>query len=1267
MAKRLRILHLSDLHVGKEAAADHWRVERVMGDAWAANLREIAAEGAIDLVCFTGDLAQRGKPEEYHRVRYVIDAVLQSVNCPRERFFCVPGNHDIDRDIAPDAWSALRALQWQDPQGLSRWMVGGPPPFRCNAGWRDDIVRRQQAYRDFLVAADLAHLLPQQSPHGLLGYRRTLDVGAGAPLHIVGFDSAWLAGDDNDARKLRLGDDQIGRLLTGADSKALAGWRIGLIHHPLTDLADERDAQRLLGECGLDLLLHGHQHDPVIERRSDPQAGLSILAAGCLYEHQRYPNGLLVVDVDLPVAQPLRLHQVWARRWSHRRAEWIDDNELYRGTRNGRLRLAADNSVAFAVAPGELIGRDTELETLRAALLPKPATGVVPRPTAICCAIDGMPGVGKTRLAEQFISDHWLRVYPPPQDTLRGEAVVRLVLPPGAAPSDVRNAGTLRRDLADRLRLPGTGDELPAALRHGPGGHPRLLLIENVDSVAQAEQVAALVFGLPGCPVLVTARVRQWSGAGWKRVDVKPLRLDHAVALLRSEAAAAGDGACIPSVGQAEQLANTLGCLPLALHIAASHMSLGMTPDEFLNELRATGLDLAPAQPGDHGLQVDRARAILRSSFDLSWQAWCAGAGARAEWQQALVALAHGPADGVGESLGAAITELSAAQYGLCLVAAGRLSLLEWVWTGDADTRERRVRLHPLIAEFLRARPQPAAETVWARMGAWFAPRVSEADADAMGKSRREVQSEIGSLSLWLGRTRLTEAAFNIVTAANYAVASGPYGAWLACFAACVLQAGETQRGFDLMWAVTRLAQESGDPQLALETAVLSSELAKRLENEHLYAVAQGQIADILEARGELEAALRIRWEEQMPVYERLGDVRSRAITYGQIADILRLRGELEEALRIRREEQIPVFERLGDVRSRASAQGKIADILWSRGELEAALRIRREEELPVYERLGDMRERATTHGKIADILQVQGKLEEALRIRWEEQMPVYELLGDVRSRANTQGKIADILQLRGELEAALRIRREEELPVYERLGEVLALAITKSKIADILEAWGELEEALRIRREEALPVYERLGDARSWAITQGKIADILSARGELEEALRIRQEEQMPVFARVGAVQELAVAQGRIADILEARGELEAGLRIRREEELPVYERLGDVRSWAITQGKIAEILSVRGELEEALRIVREEELPVYERLGDVRSLLVGRTNLAMALAKRGRPEDGPEILTLLQQALTEAERLRLPEANSIRSLIARNSRDGDDGTSVA
>jgi predicted phosphodiesterase len=449
VAKRLRILHLSDLHIGKEHGDGLWRVERVMGEAWDRNLAEIRRDGPIDFVCFTGDLAQSGKPEQYADALKLVDAVLHSLDCPRDRFFCVPGNHDVDRSIARDAWDKLRELQWHDPQGLSRWMAGGKAPFGCDDAWRDAAIDRQRAYCEFLKAVGLPHLLPGQfdNPHPRLGYRRTLDLGFGAPLHIIGFDSAWLAGDDGDAGKLRLTDDQIGRLMTGDDGRRLPGWSIGLIHHPLTDLADARDAQRLLGEYGLGLLLHGHQHDPVIERWSDPQTALPIFAAGCLYEHPRYPNGLLVIDIDLSEAERLRPRQAWARKWSHRRSEWIDDDELYRGTRNGRLRLIPDDPAHFTPTPGDFIGRKKELEALCDAMLSS-ARGETAVATVICCAIDGMPGVGKTRLAEEFITRHWLKECPPPPDTPVGACVLRLVLAAGDDAAQTRSADTLLRDLA---------------------------------------------------------------------------------------------------------------------------------------------------------------------------------------------------------------------------------------------------------------------------------------------------------------------------------------------------------------------------------------------------------------------------------------------------------------------------------------------------------------------------------------------------------------------------------------------------------------------------------------------------------------------------------------------------------------------------------------------------------------------------------------------------------------------------------------------------
>mgnify|MGYP000441951378 CR=1 FL=1 len=392
-------------------------------------------------------------------------------------------------------------------------------------------------------------------------------------------------------------------------------------------------------------------------------------------------------------------------------------------------------------------------------------------------------------------------------------------------------------------------------------------------------------------------------------------------------------------------------------------------------------------------------------------------------------------------------------------------------------------------------------------------------------------------------------------------------------------------------------------------------------------AESKGGVADILQARGDLDEALRILREELLPVFERLGDVRSRAVTMGKVADILQARGDLDEALRIHREELLPVFERLGDVRARALTMGRVADILQARGDFDEALRILREEELPVYERLGDVRARAVTMGKVADILQARGDLDEALRILREELLPVFERLGDVRSRAVTMGKVADILHDRGSLDEALRIRREEELPVFERLGDVRARAVTMGKVADILQARGDLDEALRIRREEELPVYERLGDVRERAFTMGQVADILARRGDLDEALRILREEELPVYERLGDVRSRAVTMGYVADILQARGDFDEALRILREELLPVFERLGDVRSRAVTMGKVADILARRGDLDEALRIRRQEELPVYDRLGDVRGRAFTMGKVADILARRGDLDEALRI----------------------------------------
>lgn len=372
----VRILHLSDVHFRsaegtlpaeriQQVRREEWRRERVLGAEWSKNFDEVAASGPFDLVCLTGDIADWGLSQEYVRATPFVTDVLSRLKLDRDRLFLVPGNHDINRRVQEDGWRRLRDATAQvEARKLSDWMAGGPTPFGFDASLRGAVLERSAAYWTW-VERDLkrADLLPSRSPHGRLGYRCVVRLpGRPFQVHLIGLDSAWLAGDNNDAGKLRVTEDQVGQLATDG-GRPLEGLRLALVHHPLTDLADGSDVRRLLAEH-VDVLLRGHQHTAVSEKWADPDRHLLELAAGCLYEGDeghRYPNAFQVINVTTdPAGRPLR-YDIWFRGWSAR-GHWYDDASLYREAQHGRLSLTvnrgaltstpATTAPATASAPG---------------------------------------------------------------------------------------------------------------------------------------------------------------------------------------------------------------------------------------------------------------------------------------------------------------------------------------------------------------------------------------------------------------------------------------------------------------------------------------------------------------------------------------------------------------------------------------------------------------------------------------------------------------------------------------------------------------------------------------------------------------------------------------------------------------------------------------------------------------------------------------------------------------------------------------------------
>ena len=1046
---RLRILHLSDLHC---VAKDDWRRRRVLGDAWLKNLDDLLADGApVDLVCFTGDLAYHGQEDEYACAADFLLATLERLKVDPSRFFAVQGNHDVYQKRNERVWRSLRnKLRPDDAEALSRWMIGEGPPRGITGPHREKILARQAAYRDCLsTRLGRPELLPDASRHPNLGYRAEVALpGLPFPVYVIGLDSAWLCGDNNDSGRLWLTEDQVMRLASD-DGVKLPGFKLGLMHHPLTDMVDGADCRRLLADH-VDLLLRGHWHEEEASLWADPDHQLRGLAAGCLYDGSRWHNAFHVIDLTLDESgRPLH-YNLWFRGWTAK-GFWHDDDSLYRDSRAGRLRIDVAPRVPEAPAgtsrAGELfIGRQPELNQLEDALLKTPG----PTPPVAIVSVQGMPGVGKSYLAARFVYCH------------AGEfpgGIVRLALPV----DDPRDGQALCRDLADELKLPSAGAEQVAVLLDERLQMPlSLLLIENVDAKPQALAVVELLRMLPHARAILTGRYQQLGqSAGWPQVPVRPFDPEDAMRQLVAEHRAPGPN----ETQDFHRLLNTLGFLPLAIHLAAGHLRAGSTVTGFLQKLRDSGLEVGPADPADP-ITADRARSILSTTFELSIRALSAALGAEAEPIMAgLAALGHAPPSGLGRSLGAAVAGLEDGRFERLTVEACRLSLLEH--EGPPGCSRDLFRVHPLLAELLqRGLPR---NVVVDRMTEWFVarlpPRPPE-EHDQQGRAWGEIVAENDALLQWLRRAP-PDALRQIERAGTeFASACGPFRAWADLCERGLDRTDDPAHRSNFLWTLAQVAYHAGDLERARNAATEKLQLDRDRGQQHGAALAAGRIADILQSRGELDEALRIRQEEELPVYERLGDVRSCAATMGNIARILQDRGELDEALRTLREEVLPAFERLGDVRLRAATMGLIAEILQDRGELDEALRTLREEVLPSFERLGDVRSRAVTMGQIAYILESRGELDEALRIRQEELLPVFERLGDVRQRAATMDRIAYILESRGKLDEALRFRQEEVLPVFERLGEVRSLLVGRTNLAILLKRRGDpgdREEAKRL------------------------------------------------------------------------------------------------------------------------------------------------------------------------------------------------------------
>lgn len=317
---KIRWLHFSDLHTGVKYQNQLW--PRFSTIFHADLERLLLREGPVDLIVFSGDLVQQGRPEEYDQFDEIVDGILQCVSKRQDppKFITVPGNHDMVRPagLEPETqalkqfWSSseLRQSIWGKEGNRYRDFLGDV--FRNYSEWQQRAIARG-------VHAAPAAIGPLPGDASYL-----IDTEAGR-LGVVGLNATWLQlGSGNYKGELHVDICQI----LGVTNNLPDEWvksnaaNVLITHQPANWLHPTKPAtwENDINPPGrFDIHLFGHMHEPdTASVKHGGGFGRIDAQAASLFGLENYGDGLERIQgyslSEIDVSGNKRTLTSWPRR-----------------------------------------------------------------------------------------------------------------------------------------------------------------------------------------------------------------------------------------------------------------------------------------------------------------------------------------------------------------------------------------------------------------------------------------------------------------------------------------------------------------------------------------------------------------------------------------------------------------------------------------------------------------------------------------------------------------------------------------------------------------------------------------------------------------------------------------------------------------------------------------------------------------------------------------------------------------------------------------
>jgi tetratricopeptide (TPR) repeat protein/transcriptional regulator with XRE-family HTH domain len=713
------------------------------------------------------------------------------------------------------------------------------------------------------------------------------------------------------------------------------------------------------------------------------------------------------------------------------------------------------------------LGRDDEIDAIVQAIL---QDGCLPIP------ILGGPGIGKTTLARAVLWDDrlWRRYknrcyFVSCEAAPTREAVVGKL----AQELEIESSVKLERAVLDKLV------EAPCCL-----------VLDNAETPWLAvpawsfEELLNLLAGLPGLVLLVTIRSGERPGGiQWHdSTDLRPLKPDVARELFLQIA-----GRQFNSDPLLDALLRDMGYLPLAVELLAHRSQTEPHLEGVAREWQERRTAILNRPGGNTRL------ANLEASFDLSLN----GPRMTAAAQRLLHLLSLLP-DGI------AWQDLDALLPGAGSSAAGTLRK---VGLAQSTTETNRLNILAPLREYLRNH-EPAGENT------------GTAESTRQDDEARAIEHFIELAAREghkVGHTGGNEAVHRLATEVANIDAMTRLG----------LEQPDPARAYAAAFGMAEFGRFTGRDVVPLVSEACAT--ARRHKDLGNGGRSLESLGDIALVRSQ-HAMAKQAYEEALPLYRQVGDVRGQANCIVSLGDIALRRSEHGTAKQAY-EEALPLYRQAGDVLGQANCIQSLGSIALACSEHGTAKQTY-EEALPLYRQVGSVLGQANCIKSLGDIALERSEHGTA-RQAYEEALPLYRQVADVLGQANCIRRLGDIALRRSELGTAKQAY-EEALPLYRQVGSVLGQANCIQSLGDIA-LWRSEHGTAKQAYEEALPLYRQVGSVLGQANCIQSLGDIAIRRSEHGTAKQA-YEEALDLFERIPEPYSIGWTHVRLARLEKSK-----------------------------------------------------------------------------------------------------------------------------------